>query len=113
MDLQASPHSKERVEALARAFDRLPEAALPLAAGSLWTCADRSESLPLLSRLVERWAAFDYEALASGLSAYGETPRPQFLAALEILTPIILKVGGEPAVKAAAEAVLEAGDWWE
>ena len=92
--------------------ERLPDDALDEALHALWTCADRRESLPILERLAGR-AGFGFEALSGCLATYGETPRPQFLAALENLAPIILKVGGEPAVIAAAEAVLEAGEWWE
>jgi hypothetical protein len=107
------PYSKERAEVLVELFGGLPDGLVAEALSILWTAADRSESLLILRHLVDQRDAGDFETLSSSLSAYGETPRPQFLAALEALTPVLAKVGGEPAVIAAAEAVLEAGTWWE
>jgi hypothetical protein len=118
-EIQAMLSSKERMEALDDLVDQLPDAALAKALQILWTCAEQGTSLTLLQIGVSRWDAMcaagdisSIDALSGTLSAYGETPRPQFLAALEVLAPVIHEVGGEAAVIAAAEAVLEAGEWW-
>jgi hypothetical protein len=106
------PYSKERAEVLVDLLGGLPDGLLAEALRVLWTAADRQESLLILRYFVDQRGAGDFETLSGGLSAYGETPRPHFLAALEALAPVVLKIGGEAAVIAAGEAVLEAGTWW-
>ncbi|MEP7356812.1 MAG: hypothetical protein ABI847_06195, partial [Anaerolineales bacterium] len=119
-DIRSRATSKERIEALSEVIERLPDGSLAEALRLLWSGADRRESLPHLKQIVTRWEAMcaadgmtSFEGLTGCLSAYGETPRPQFLAALEILAPVLHAVGGEAAIMATAEAILEAGQWWE
>ena len=106
------PYSKERADVLADLVGGLSDGLLAEGLRTLWSAADQRETLVILRYLVDRRGAGDFETLSGGLSAYGDTPRPHFLAALEALAAVLLKVGGEAAVAAAAEAVLEAGEWW-
>ena len=113
---------RSRASALSEVAERLPAEQSQLHR-LVWQTvlglANELGATQTLANLIPHWSAIstlegkpEQDILSETLRVFARAGRPQCLNALEVLSPIIGRLGGESALQTLAQSIMDTAKWW-